>query len=126
MQGGKGADWMGIPGGKFSLGRLREGSGYCVGAVVETWMGLGDVTQTTIAGRGRKGGGARGSGELAGNGMRDVWVVGEGFFRGVGGVFDVSPAPFPDSIRTITAVFASADPVRSLQFKDQRVGFRTY
>lgn len=96
MQGGKGADWMGMPGGKFSLGRLREGSGYCVGAVVETWMGLGDVTQTTIAGRGRKGGGAKGSGELAGNGMRDVWVVGEGFFRGVGGVFDVSTC-HPDS-----------------------------
>jgi hypothetical protein len=24
MQGGKGADWWGSPGGKFSLGRLRE------------------------------------------------------------------------------------------------------
>ena len=30
-------------------------------------------------------------GRLGGNGMRDVWVIGEGFFRGVGGVFDVSP-----------------------------------
>ena len=29
-------------------------------------------------------------GGLGGNGMRDVWVIGEGFFRGVGGVFDVS------------------------------------
>lgn len=31
-----------------------------------------------------------GRGGLGGNGMRDVWVIGEGFFRGVGGVFDVS------------------------------------
>ncbi len=30
-------------------------------------------------------------GNLGGNGMRDVWVIGEGFFRGVGGAFDVSP-----------------------------------
>lgn len=29
-------------------------------------------------------------GGMGGNGMRDVWVIGEGFFRGVGGVFDVS------------------------------------
>lgn len=32
-------------------------------------------------------------GGMGGNGMRDVWVIGEGFFRGVGGVFDVS-CPF--------------------------------
>lgn len=79
MQGGRGADWSGIPGGKFSLGRLREGSGYCVGAVVESRMGLREE-------KGGRGGRAR----IGGNGMRDVWVVGEGFFRGVGAVFDVS------------------------------------
>lgn len=81
MQGGKGADWFGMPGGRLSLGRYKEGSGYCVGAIVETGMGV------------RGGGMGVGEvkvGELAGNGMRDVWVVGEGFFRGVGGVFDVS------------------------------------
>lgn len=83
LQGGKGSDWFGMPGGRFSLGRLKEGSGYCVGAVVETRMGIG---------------GGRDD-ELAGNGMRDVWVIGEGFFRGVGGVFD---------------------------FREQKVGFRTY
>ncbi len=96
MQGGRGADWSGIPGGKFSLGRLRAGSGYCVGAVVETRMGM----------NGEKGAGTTGwkdswmgktGGTLAGNGMRDVWVIGEGFFRGVGAVFDVgkksSPSP---------------------------------
>ncbi len=96
MQGGKGSDWIGSPGGRFSLGRLREGSGYCVGAVVETRMGVGDDTDP-LKKRGRKGGSSGGlpnvglgAGELAGNGMRDVWVLGEGFFRGVGGVFDVS------------------------------------
>jgi len=70
-----------MPGGRLSLGRYKEGSGYCVGAVVETGMGVR--------------GGGKGErevkvGELAGNGMRDVWVIGEGFFRGVGGAFDVS------------------------------------
>ena len=29
-------------------------------------------------------------GGMGGNGMRDVWVMGEGFFRGVAAVFDVS------------------------------------
>jgi hypothetical protein len=83
LQGGKGSDWFGMPGGRFSLGRLKEGSGYCVGAVVETRMGIGGGRED----------------ELAGNGMRDVWVIGEGFFRGVGGVFD---------------------------FREQKVGFRIY
>lgn len=87
MRGGRGAEWTGIPGGKFSLGRLRDGSGYCVGAVVESRMGA------TEAGDGLAGGGIRsgtGKGKGSGNGMKDVWVVGEGFFRGVGAVFDVS------------------------------------
>ena len=35
-------------------------------------------------------GGRGGRARIGGNGMRDVWVVGEGFFRGVGAVFDVS------------------------------------
>lgn len=87
MRGGRGAEWTGIPGGKFSLGRLRDGSGYCVGAVVESRMGATEV------GDGLAGGGTRsGTGKVkaSGNGMKDVWVVGEGFFRGVGAVFDVS------------------------------------
>lgn len=105
MQGGKGTDWAGEPGGRFSLGRLREGSGYCVGAVVETRMGVGVGEESgPVKKRGGKGRSARSkgalgdvgvgvgvvAGELAGNGMRDVWVLGEAFFRGVGGVFDVS------------------------------------
>ena len=74
-----------MPGGRFSLGRLEEGSGYCVGAVVQTNMGIkrGENARDT-------GTTARQAGELAGNGMRDVWVIGEEFFKGVGGVFDVS------------------------------------
>ena len=78
LQGGRGADWTGIPGGKFSLGRLRDGSGYCVGAVVESRMGLKD-DGFGAAGSGSHSGAGRGS--LGGNGLRDVWVVGEGFFR---------------------------------------------
>lgn len=88
MQGGRGADWTGIPGGKFSLGRLRPGSGYCVGAVVETRMGTDDEKWGGVAG-GEAGWMGKGKGTLAGNGMKDVWVIGEGFFRGVGAVFDV-------------------------------------
>ncbi|MCJ1383636.1 hypothetical protein MMC17_006750 [Xylographa soralifera] len=85
MQGGKGADWFGMPGGRFSLGRFKEGSGYCIGAIVQTAMGVKHG-----GANGEGGTNVRGAGELAGNGMRDVWVIGEGFFRGVGGVFDVS------------------------------------
>ena len=82
-------DWNGLPGGRFSLGRLRSGSGYCVGAVVETCMGLKDETEEVLNEgiRGTRPGSDMNS--LGGNGMRDVWVIGEGFFRGVGGVFDV-------------------------------------
>ena len=40
--------------------------------------------------------GSQSSGAIGGNGMRDVWVIGEGFFRGVGGAFDVSPS-YPKS-----------------------------
>ena len=90
MQGGtRGTEGYTIPGGRFSLGRWREGSGYCIGAVVETGMGVGEESSDRILG-GRMRGGRKG--EMAGNGMRGVWVIGEGFFRGVGGVFDVSIA----------------------------------
>lgn len=89
MQGGRGTEERAIPGGKFSLGRLKEGSGYCVGAIVESRMGMSSE-RDGVAGRtrGRKG-------TVAGNGMKDVWVIGEGFFRGVGAVFDVSLSLFP-------------------------------
>lgn len=75
--------------GKFSLGKVTEDSGYCVGAVVETRMGVGDVSSV------RKGRSGRDtttgeSGIVAGNGLRDVWILGEPVFRGMGLVFDVS------------------------------------
>ena len=89
MQGGRGAEWSGIPGGKFSLGRLEAGSGYCVGAVVETRMGIREERDEVVY-DGKRGRSAPNRGGLGGNGMRDVWVIGEGFFRGVGGLFDVS------------------------------------
>lgn len=90
MQGGRGAEWSGIPGGKFSLGRLEPGSGYCVGAVVETRMGIKEERDEVVQNDRKGSRSIGGRGGLGGNGMRDVWVIGEGFFRGVGGVFDVS------------------------------------
>ena len=84
----------GRPGGRFSLGRLKSGSGYCIGAIVETRMGL-EEEEDEVLDEGRRGTrlGA-GPSKVGGNGMRDVWVIGEGFFRGVGGVFDVSLPSF--------------------------------
>jgi hypothetical protein len=60
----------GPAGGRFSLGKLGDGTGYCVGAVVETTMGL----------------------QHKPGGMKDVWVLGEPFFRGLGVVFDLDQA----------------------------------
>ena len=94
MRGMKSYDQSNGPNGKFSLGKVTDESGYCVGAVVETRMGVGD--QSPIKkGHSRKEDNLRGlgsleSGMLAGNGMRDVWVLGEPVFRGLGVVFDVS------------------------------------
>ncbi|KAL9125094.1 MAG: hypothetical protein Q9217_005648 [Psora testacea] len=88
-------DWNGLPGGRFSLGRLRSGSGYCVGAVVEMKMGLKNEKEEVLD-EGRRG--TRSGSDmsrLSGNGMRDVWVIGEGLFRGVGGVFDTGASRTP-------------------------------
>lgn len=65
----------GPDGGRLSLGKLgvggnETGSGYCVGRVVETRMGL------------------HAEGETEGSGLRDVWVLGEPAFWGVGIAFD--------------------------------------
>lgn len=59
----------GPAGGRFSLGKLADGTGYCVGSVVETRMGM------------RK--------DWMASGMKDMWVLGEPFFRGLGVVFDM-------------------------------------
>jgi hypothetical protein len=94
MQGGKGADAWGMPGGRLSLGKIRNGSGYCVGSVVETRMGEA-TSQNLLAGRGKgRHGGSTAPAAAglidAGNGLKDVWVLGEDFLRGVSAVFDVS------------------------------------
>jgi hypothetical protein len=64
-------------GGKLSLGKLRNGTGYCLGAVVETRMGV--VNQTKAAGKR----------QYSGSGLKDLWVIGEPFFRGTGVTFDL-------------------------------------
>jgi hypothetical protein len=76
-EGGRSEAIWGPDGGRLSLGKLKmggndTGSGYCVGRVVETRMGL----------HGAEGGG------WGGSGLRDVWVLGEPVFRGVGIAFD--------------------------------------
>jgi len=96
MRGMKTNDATNGPNGKFSLGKVSDDSGYCVGAIVESRMGVGDSTPIKGAAAPRNADGSRSNslmgeaGILAGNGMRDVWVLGEPAFRGVGIVFDVS------------------------------------
>ena len=58
----------GPAGGRFSLGKIGNGTGYCLGIVVETKMSA------------RR--------EWDSSGLQDVWVLGEPFFRGLGVVFD--------------------------------------
>lgn len=73
------------PGGRFSLGRMTMGSGFCLGVVVESRMdpvNIADVRESTS--------GVRIDG---GNGLSDVWIIGEPFFRDVQVAFDVSVVP---------------------------------
>lgn len=58
----------GPAGGRISLGKLGNGTGYCVGAIVETRMASKD--------------------KWFNSGMRNMWILGEPFFRGMGVVFD--------------------------------------
>lgn len=67
------------PGGRFSLGRMERGSGYCVGIVVEGRFGNMDGQRGTVD-----------NGGVEGNGMEDMWIFGEPFFRDVQVAFDVS------------------------------------
>jgi hypothetical protein len=60
---------FGPTGGSFSLGKMADGTGYCVGSVVETSMSMHK----------------RG----IGSGLRNMWVLGEPFFRGLGVAFDL-------------------------------------
>jgi len=63
------------PEGRFSLGRVTPGSGYCVGIVVESRSVAGSES--------------RESSTLDNSGLEDIWVVGEPFFRDVQVAFDV-------------------------------------
>jgi hypothetical protein len=76
-EGGREEVLFGPAGGAMSLGKVggREGasSGYCVGVVVESSMGVG----------------REGEDPWRNSGMRDMWVLGEPFFRGLGVVFDL-------------------------------------
>lgn len=78
---GRNKEFFSAPGGRFSLGRLEEGSGYCVGMVVESRMGAH-----------RKEGSEHRHGGNEGKvgGLGDVWVLGEPVFRDVQVAFDVS------------------------------------
>ena len=64
----RGDSLHGPTGGRFSLGKMGNGTGYCVGVVVETRNGEGE--------EGRK------------SGLKDAWVLGEPFFHGMGIAFD--------------------------------------
>lgn len=122
MHGGRGADWSDIPGGRFSLGRLQNGSGYCLGSVVETRMGIGEERDELMGETQKELHTATQRGGMGGNGMRDVWVIGEGFFRDAGGVFDVrGNIALPESF-SAARILTEADE----QLRQQRVGFRTY
>ena len=71
------------PGGRFSLGRMNSGSGYCIGIVVESRMGDG----MSLSGTEER---TSTHSSVGGNGLSDVWIVGEPFFRDVEVVFNVS------------------------------------
>ncbi|EKD18278.1 hypothetical protein MBM_03271 [Drepanopeziza brunnea f. sp. 'multigermtubi' MB_m1] len=60
--------------GRFSLGRQAIGSGYCIGIVIESRMGVGTAFTGSEAGS---------VNAVGGNGLADVWIVGEPFFRDV-------------------------------------------
>ncbi|TVY84459.1 hypothetical protein LSUE1_G001276 [Lachnellula suecica] len=66
------------PGGRFSLGRMESGSGYCIGTIVESRLGVaGAVNEKEPS-----------SGFSNMNGLADVWIIGEPFFRDVQVAFD--------------------------------------
>jgi hypothetical protein len=71
------------PGGRFSLGRMTAGSGYCVGIVVESRMGKGIPLGAETGNIGPR------TPMEGANGLEDVWIVGEPFFRDVQVAFDV-------------------------------------
>ncbi|KAE9371443.1 acid protease [Stipitochalara longipes BDJ] len=65
------------PGGRFLLGRMAPGSGYCIGIVVASKMGKEMPLGT------EKGNMDSRTSMEGGKGLEDVWIVGEPFFRDV-------------------------------------------
>jgi hypothetical protein len=84
------------PGGRFSLGRMASGSGYCLGIVVESRMGKGMSLGTEAGNMGFE------TSMEGGNGLEDVWIVGEAFFRDVQVAFNVSSTPGSSPKRKLT------------------------
>lgn len=76
--------FLGPHGGLLSLGQVREGSGYCVGVVVESRLvakghggnGFDNGTNPEIGKKTRS------------SGLHQTWILGEPFFQGTGVVFD--------------------------------------
>lgn len=88
------------PGGRFGLGRLSEGSGYCIGIIVESRMG-----REKSAGRAAD----------RDNGLGHTWIIGEPFFKDVQVAFEVCFLPF----------FCAIDGALTFwQWKTKRVGFQ--
>jgi hypothetical protein len=73
------------PGGRFSLGRMAMGSGYCVGMVLESRFGEEKK---------QWGGSNWDKDDEEGLGLDDAWIIGEGFFNDVQVAFDVSSISF--------------------------------
>ncbi|MCJ1313469.1 hypothetical protein MMC25_007147 [Agyrium rufum] len=81
-------DRHGKVGGRFSLGRVARGSGFCVGAVVESRVSLEGDEGFDGARAGAGGRDGNGDGDGDGDGDGGAWVLGERWFWGVGAVFD--------------------------------------
>jgi hypothetical protein len=84
------------PGGRFSLGRMTSGSGYCIGIVVESRMGGGTAIRSETRNIGFE------TSIEDGNGLEDVWIVGEPFFRDVQVAFNASLTLSASTIAKLT------------------------
>lgn len=69
------------PGGRFSLGRMTRGSGFCIGTLIESRMGISTSDARESNSKAHVDGG---------NGLSDVWIIGEPFYRDVQVAFHVS------------------------------------
>lgn len=70
------------PGGRLSLGRQTIGSGYCIGVVVESRTSSASTADAKES--------SPGVNVDGGNGLADILILGEPFFRDVQVAFHVS------------------------------------